>query len=90
MFNKCMLVLLIYQRTMDKNRNRKAMHNMLNLYPARMGMTTTPQCIPTASKARSTAKNFPIALILPFILMGSYKNYAVRFYQIFYCYPYKH
>lgn len=59
------------------------MHNMLNLYPARMGMTTTPQCIPTESKARSTAKNLPIALILPFILIRTYKNYTVRFYPIF-------
>lgn len=80
MFNKCMLVLLIYQRTVDKNRSRNAMHNILNLYPARMGMTTTPQCIPMESKARSTAKKFPIALILPFILIRTYKNYAVRFY----------
>lgn len=54
------------------------MHNMLNLYPASMGMTTTPQCIPTESKARSSAKNLPTALKLSFMLIRTYRNYAFK------------
>ncbi len=42
---------------------------MLNLYPESMGMTTTPPCIPIASRANITAKNLATAFILLFILI---------------------